>query len=146
MVGECVYNMKDIFVYGTLLNDEVLENILGHIPTKCSAQLHGYKRVKVLGEKYPAILPDENSKVDGVILIELSATDLKYLDEYEGMHYERQSVLVSAVTSVSGDLNQPCTTYVFRPEYYNLLASEAWSNESFRENHLQRFLREIKES
>lgn len=133
--------MKDVFVYGTLLNDEVLEVILGHTPTKCSAQLHGYKRVKVLGQMYPAILPDENSKVDGAILTELTARDLKRLDEYEGLYYERMPVLVS----VAGDLSQHCTTYIFRSEYYKLLSSETWSNKNFRENCLQQFLREIKE-
>lgn len=134
--------MKNVFVYGTLLNDEVLKIILGHIPVKRSAQLYGYKRVKVLGQLYPAILPDENGKVDGAILTALSDTDLKHLDEYEGMQYEKQPVLVS----VSADVSQHCTTYVFRPEYYKLLSSEAWSNESFRENCLQQFLKEIKES
>lgn len=129
-----------MFVYGTLLNDEVLEIILGRRPVKRSASLQGYKRVKVSGQRYPAILPDENSKVDGAILTGLSDSDLKHLDEYEGREYEKVAVVV-----VAGDVSQRCMTYMFRPEYNDLLSNEAWSNESFRKNYLQRFLKEFKD-
>lgn len=133
--------MKDVFVYGTLLNDEVLKILLGHIPTKRVAELHGYKRVQVIGQRYPAILRDANSKVEGALLTELSDTDLQRLDEYEAEQYER----IAAFVSVAGGERRECMTYVFRPEYSSLLSSEAWSNESFRAKYLQRFLKEIKE-
>ncbi len=129
--------MKEIFVYGTLLNDEVLEIILEYIPVKHSARLDGYKRVKVRGENYPAILADKNSEVEGALITALSDIDLKRLDEYEGGYYER----IPVVVTMPGEVSQQCMTYVFRAEYCQLLSSEAWSNGHFREKHLQQFLR-----
>lgn len=128
--------MKDIFVYGTLLNDEVLKILFGSTLTKYRARLPGYKRVKVRGEPYPAIRADGSSGVDGALITGLSSDDLIRLDQYEGRYYKRESVVVY----INGNVPQHCQTYVFRPQYYEFLSSEAWCNKSFRKEHMQFFL------
>jgi gamma-glutamylcyclotransferase (GGCT)/AIG2-like uncharacterized protein YtfP len=133
--------MNTIFVYGTLLNDEVLELILDRIPPKDLAQLQGFQRMKVIREVFPAIRPEDNGSVTGLLLKELSDTEIESLDAYEGAFYEKQSVIVTSIDGVS----HQCQTYICKPGYYDLLSDEPWSNEEFRENYLERFIRSIAE-
>lgn len=128
--------MNNIFVYGTLLNDEILHRLIEGNPSKCNANLLGYKRVKVLDDVYPAILPERNSQVDGILLTGLSDSDVQTLDKYESNCYERKVVAVS----LSANVLQQCETYVFKAQYYPLLSDEPWSNNSFRKEHLNFYL------
>ncbi len=123
-------------MYGTLLNDEVLNIVLGHVPVQTPARLKAYTRVKVVGEHYPVIRPHEDGDVAGALLVNLSASDLRCLDDYEGPQYIRENVQVELP---NGEFEQ-CMTYVFKTEYHSALSNEPWSNEEFREKHLEGFL------
>ncbi len=128
--------MNRVFVYGTLLNDEVFDALIKTSVAKRSANLVGYKRVKVVGEVYPAIRPDGGGIVQGTLICGLKAEDLKSLDHYEGSYYKRVSVEVS----LPNNDKRACETYVFRPDYYDMLSAEAWSNRHFRKIDMPRFL------
>lgn len=130
---------NSIFVYGTLLNDEIVDLLLKSKPTKCDAVLNDYKRVTVLGEVFPAIFPEKNSQVKGAIMTGLSDHHIDILDEYESFCYERKQVTVSLVDNTQ----YPCETFICKPEYKDLLSSEAWSNKNFRQKHLQPFLKQL---
>lgn len=129
----------NVFVYGTLLNDEILSVLLNQVPVKVHANLSGFKRVKVMGESYPAIYPDQDNQVDGALLVGLKYHDLICLDAFEGSHYKRKTVSVCTKNEVI----QNCMTYVFKPEYYKFLSSEPWCNKSFRQKHLKQFLYQL---
>jgi len=133
--------MNTIFVYGTLLNNEILDIILGHTPEKHTAYLEGYKRVTVLGEKYPAIFPEEGCTVAGALITGLNDADIARLDDYEDICYSRQAVVVTLEDSTPHD----CMTYIYRPYYYDDLSDNAWSNNDFREHHLQAFLEALQQ-
>ncbi|TGD76208.1 gamma-glutamylcyclotransferase [Mangrovimicrobium sediminis] len=128
--------MQDIFVYGTLLNDEVLSILFDQPLSKVGARLPGYRRVTVSGQMFPAIRPDGNSSVEGALLTGLDQCAIALLDEYEGRFYQRESVLVYLECGTA----RHCQAYVFRPSYYDFLSDEAWCNERFREHHMGQYL------
>nr|XP_043638869.1 AIG2-like protein D [Erigeron canadensis] len=81
-----------VFVYGSLLADDVVRLLLNRIPQTSPAFLNGYHRFSIKGRVYPAISPVENSKVIGRVLIGLSAKELDILDEYEAEEYDKKLV------------------------------------------------------
>jgi len=67
-----------VFVYGTLLNRQLLGDIIGRIPTTYSERLRGYKKVGL------NIIEDRKGIVDGVTF-EVTSEELKALDTYESV-------------------------------------------------------------
>ncbi|KAG2699821.1 hypothetical protein I3843_07G205500 [Carya illinoinensis] len=57
--------LHNVFVYGSLLADDVVKVLLKRVPPSSSAILHGFHRFSIKGRVYPAILPVENKKVTG---------------------------------------------------------------------------------
>jgi hypothetical protein len=69
------------FVYGTLQSPEVVRLLLDRMPTCKPAILHGYSRRCIKDRVYPAITPAEaSSKVQGMVLMDLSPKELHILD------------------------------------------------------------------
>jgi len=44
-----------LFVYGTLLSDEVIGKVLGRVPRRLAATLQGFHRHRLNNRSYPAI-------------------------------------------------------------------------------------------
>ena len=131
--------MHSIFVYGTLLNDEILNLFIESHPIKHDAKLLDYRRVSVVGRVYPAIFPEQGSEVEGVLITNLSASDIQSLKEYEGSYYSKERVRVSLADNAS----KTCETFVFKTEYHKLLSNKVWCNEYFRRRHLDNFLKDL---
>nr|GEX59600.1 hypothetical protein [Tanacetum cinerariifolium] len=74
-------NNNNVFVYGSLLADDVVRVLLHRVPTNSPATLHGLFSVK--GRVYPAILPVENKKITGRVLLGITAPELDILDKFE---------------------------------------------------------------
>ncbi|KAJ6295213.1 hypothetical protein OIU78_023263 [Salix suchowensis] len=94
--GNQVHN---VFVYGSLLADDVVRALLSRIPQSSSAILNGHHRFSIKGRVYPAILPVENKKVTGKVLQGITDLELYILDEFEDVEYERVTVDVSLMDS-----------------------------------------------
>jgi len=80
--------MNSIFVYGTLMNREVVFSLLGKNKTTYSEVLEGYRKVGL------NIIEEEGSEVQGVTF-EVDDNELDRLDEYEGVEsglYSRKEV------------------------------------------------------
>ncbi|RZC71919.1 hypothetical protein C5167_035078 [Papaver somniferum] len=58
-------NPKSVFVYGSLLADDVVRVLLNRVPQNSPAILDNFERFSIKGCVYPAILPVENTKVTG---------------------------------------------------------------------------------
>ncbi|XP_071692187.1 AIG2-like protein D isoform X2 [Rutidosis leptorrhynchoides] len=84
-----------VFVYGSLLADNVVQLLLNRVPQTSPAILNDYHRFSIKGRVYPAIRPVENKQVTGRVLIGLSATELDILDDYEAEEYDKRVVNVS---------------------------------------------------
>lgn len=70
--------MINVFVYGTLLNKQLLIDIVGRYPQNYTNTLLGYKKVGL------NIIESEHDKVYG-ITFEVTKKELKALDVYESV-------------------------------------------------------------
>ncbi|KAB1204463.1 Protein AIG2 [Morella rubra] len=58
-------SVHNVFVYGSLLTDDIVKALLKRVPPSSCAILNGFHRFSVKERVYPAILPVENKKVTG---------------------------------------------------------------------------------
>jgi len=84
-----------LFVYGTLMDDAVVAQLVGRCLPKRTATLHGYRKVTPVGD-YPYIVVDPTARVDGTLLLDVDAAALRAFDHYEdeGHLYRRIGVEV----------------------------------------------------
>ncbi|XP_022976254.1 AIG2-like protein D [Cucurbita maxima] len=92
-------NLHRVFVYGTLMADEVLRILLKRDSQSSAAVLNGYQRLSIKGRVYPAIIPVNSKKVSGKILSGITASEMDILDAYEDVEYKRSTVEVSLMDS-----------------------------------------------
>jgi gamma-glutamylcyclotransferase (GGCT)/AIG2-like uncharacterized protein YtfP len=76
----------NLFVYGSLLNEKVLDILLKRKIENFPAVLKGYHRFCVRDAPYPAISLRTDGIVDGKILL-IKENEKKLLDDYEGPDY-----------------------------------------------------------
>ncbi|MBA0594380.1 hypothetical protein Gorai_011288, partial [Gossypium raimondii] len=89
----------NVFVYGSLLADDVVRVLLNRVPTSSAALLNGFHRFSIKGRVYPAILPVRNRHVSGRVLMGITDPELHILDEFEDVEYQRTRVEVSLLES-----------------------------------------------
>lgn len=114
-----------LFVYGTLMVLEIRRNLLDRKPQVIRASLAGFARRAVLHERYPAIIPEPQASVHG-LLLQLCPIELLMLDTYEGGEYTRGKVLVNARGK-----QQHAWTYIWNGSQ-DRLAQHDWDFEAFR--------------
>eukprot|EP01026_Neomeris_dumetosa_P026613 TRINITY_DN21708_c0_g1_i5.p3 TRINITY_DN21708_c0_g1~~TRINITY_DN21708_c0_g1_i5.p3 ORF type:complete len:150 (+),score=12.54 TRINITY_DN21708_c0_g1_i5:28-477(+) len=127
-----------LFVYGTLLADEVIKVLLKRVPKQRTATLKGYTRYGIKGQVFPAIVPTNNKQsVAGQIMMGLSQKEMKILDEYESDEYFRE--LVEVLIPQEEEAMQ-VYVYVWRDQFRYLLDGNSWDYRTFRERHLNTYL------
>ncbi len=125
-----------LFVYGTLLFDGVMHQVVQGRYRFCPACITGYRRVKVKGQTYPALIKG-NGTVDGRLFFDITPEDLSRLDAFEGIYYDRRPV--TAVTDKKETFN--ADVYELNPQHYGMIADEPWLPEDFEQRGLTTFLR-----
>mmetsp|Transcript_95855 Transcript_95855/g.200354 ORF Transcript_95855/g.200354 Transcript_95855/m.200354 type:complete len:298 (-) Transcript_95855:266-1159(-) len=96
-MGHPPSNGKPVFCYGSLLWEPVLKVLLGKRPSARAAFLKGYKRYRVKGQRFPAIMEDPNAEgggIRGVMFEGLEAWQSAAFDEFEEEEYEKRLVPV----------------------------------------------------
>ncbi|XP_058113505.1 AIG2-like protein D [Magnolia sinica] len=126
-----------VFVYGSLLEDEVVQALLKRVPQSSPALLNGYHRFSIKGRVYPAILPIENKKVTGRVLLGITDPELHVLDTFEDVEYERENVEISLI---DGSEKLQVHAYVWGNKNDPSLHGE-WDFEEWRRLHMADFLR-----
>ena len=92
---------RPLFVFGTLRDIALLECVAGSAITTTDAQLAGFRVATALGQSYPVLVPDDASKAVGLVLQDLSETQMARLDYYEAPYdYHRIPVDVATVGGV----------------------------------------------
>ncbi|KAG5031054.1 AIG2-like protein D [Glycine soja] len=127
----------NVFVYGSLLADEVVHTLLKRVPPTAPAILHDYHRFKIKGRVYPAILPVQNNKVYGRVLLGISGVELDILDEFEDVEYTRTDVGVSLKDK--SEKLQVCAYVWSNPNDPNLYAE--WNFEEWKQVHMNDFVK-----
>ncbi len=89
--------MTLLFVYGTLKEKKVQQEVLGRIAESFSDTLSGYTLVtiKIKDKTYPQAVPQKNSKIKGLVL-SIAPEELKKLDQYETKAYQRKKVILES--------------------------------------------------
>lgn len=132
--------MENLFAYGTLMCEDIMTQVSGVRLTHVPGFLKGYGRRSVSGEQYPALVPDENGRVEGVLYLNVPGPAWDRLDRFEGEMYARQRVVVEQNDGVVW----PAETYVVRPEFRGHLDSSDWDFALFLRTGKDRFMKYYK--
>ncbi|XP_059662983.1 AIG2-like protein D [Cornus florida] len=129
--------VHNVFVYGSLQAEEVVRVLLKRVPRSSPAILNHHHRFSIKGRVYPAILPVENKKVTGKVLLGITTPELDILDTFEDVEYERRTVEVSLM-----DSSEKLQTYAYiwsnqdDPSLYG-----EWNLEEWKQVHMNDFVK-----
>ncbi len=115
--------MSDLFLYGSLLHEPLLQLVLGPDSRARSqpAQLADHAVFWAQGGGFPLIQPSPGGSAGGILLSGLSATDLARLDFYEGgFAYDRRPVQVDTQAG-------PAPATVYFPQAGKWQAGAPWA-------------------
>jgi gamma-glutamylcyclotransferase (GGCT)/AIG2-like uncharacterized protein YtfP len=86
-----------LFAYGTLLDETIQKNVIGHLVEGTADLLIGYRKTmrQFCSGIYPDLIDDAKCEVNGQIL-DLSSEELERCDRYEGDEYRRVKVLLKS--------------------------------------------------
>jgi gamma-glutamylcyclotransferase (GGCT)/AIG2-like uncharacterized protein YtfP len=127
--------MHHLFAYGSLMCPDIMGLVSGLSLPGEPAVLTGYRRCKVRGEPYPAVLVDSDASVTGILYRNLNEPAWQRLDRFEGEMYRRLEIQVRL-----GD--ESCAragVYVIQPAYHHHLSLEDWSFDEFLREGKARF-------
>lgn len=117
---------QGLFAYGTLMCPDILEREAGLRLSGSPAVLRHYRRRRLRGELYPAMVQAAGEVVEGLLFRHLPASAWTLLDRFEGEMYRRTLVQVQ---TASGE--EAAYAYVLQPAYESLLTDESWSFDDF---------------
>jgi gamma-glutamylcyclotransferase (GGCT)/AIG2-like uncharacterized protein YtfP len=124
-----------IFTYGSLMYPPVWSRVVAGTYQHRGGTIRGYTRRRLSGEVYPALIPEtEESAVEGVLYLDVSAPDVAALDHFEGEEYRRTPVAIG----VDGGEIIDAWTYLYL--YPERTEAVAWEPEQFATDGLSRFL------
>lgn len=124
-----------LFLYGTLMFDEVWASLgLAWVPA-LPARLPDHRRLQLKKQPYPGVLPAPGEQVAGVVR-RVSLRELERLDRFEGKYYQRARLMVELESG--GRLE--AFVYRFRNRYRPLLGNRPWDPQRFLQEGLPRFL------
>jgi len=129
--------MNNLFAYGSLMCADIFEMVTGGAIEAVDCCLHGYQRVAVKNESYPAVFQSESSTVDGVLYRGISEPQFKLLDQFEGNMYIREQVTV-----LINDNEEKACVYAIHPGFTDCLTMNSWSFEYFLRHDKTGFINE----
>ncbi|XP_024031677.1 AIG2-like protein D [Morus notabilis] len=135
--GSQSQSLHNVFVYGSLLADDVVRVLLNRLPLSSFATLNSFHRYSIKGRVYPAILPVENKRVNGRVLMGITDPELYILDTFEDVEYERRTVEVSLKDSSE---NLLAHAYVWSNKDDPNLYGE-WDFEEWKRLHMNDFVK-----
>jgi len=127
---------RALFVYGSLLIEEVFQIVVGHPVVMHRATLQDHARRALHDAVYPGLVPRQGECTEGRVAVGLDKEDLARLDHFEGDLYQRSPCVVE-----TEDGSPQAFVYVVRPAHRGLLAPEDWDLERFVQDELPRYLK-----
>jgi gamma-glutamylcyclotransferase (GGCT)/AIG2-like uncharacterized protein YtfP len=129
--------MRNLFVYGTLMCEDIMQDVAGCLPARLPGTLAGYERRAVKGEHYPGLVPGAAGRVDGVVYRDVPGFAWARLDSFEGDMYRRQRVHVE----LRDGATLMAETYVVRPRFLSRLDHAEWDFSEFLRSGKAKFCR-----
>eukprot|EP00026_Physarum_polycephalum_P022804 Phypoly_transcript_27197.p1 GENE.Phypoly_transcript_27197~~Phypoly_transcript_27197.p1 ORF type:complete len:153 (+),score=14.47 Phypoly_transcript_27197:25-459(+) len=131
-----------LFVYGSLMAEEVLQILLGRVPTSTGATLDGFLRFSIRGKQYPIISQAQKlDNVRGRLLYDISPKEMHILDLFEGDEYIRTDVVAR---NEKDGKHITAAAYIATKDTYDTLKpllSNEWNYGDFRTTHLASFIK-----
>ena len=125
-----------IFVYGSLMADEVILKLIHRVPTKREATVQGYKRYKLKNRSYPGAFQQERSSIKGLLFFGINEEEMNILDAFEGREYKKEEISAE----VEGGERISASMYTYIETSVLLHEEDEWSYSNFREYHLAQFV------
>lgn len=134
-----------LFAYGTLQVPAVLQAVIGGQRHGSPALLPGFRRFRVPGKPYPAIVANAGGSVTGLLYEAVSAAELALLDYYEGELYERRELLVELQQAGADPASAAvlAQSYVLGGGHGALITDEPWDLQRFEREHLASYLERL---
>lgn len=120
-----------LFVYGTLLLDDVIGAVIGRIPHYESAIAPGWQVVCLPKRIYPGLIPGQGEAV-GKVFTDLTDTEWATLDAFEDSAY----ALVTVRVLLPSETEMDALSYVWRGEHID----QRWSAADFVRDELINYL------
>lgn len=119
-----------LFTYGTLQFPKLMHAITGKQFQHESAVLHDYAAYQVLGEPYPALIPQAGTTTPGILYHNIDAQSFMRLDAYEDDIYQKCDLPVTLQNGVQ----VRASVYVTRPEFRHRVSKLNWDMRQFEKN------------
>ena len=118
---------------------EVSEALLDRPHRREPASLAGFARYALDRYPFPAIVAEDEGRVEGVLLFDLNELEIRLLDDFELDIYERiaRSVGMSNGHAVDADV------FVLKEGHKSALSNREWNAEVFERSSLQVYLRQV---
>lgn len=101
----------NVFTYGSLMFSTVWKPLAKRACASMAAELSGYVREGVIGERYPGIRAQPGGITAGRVYLDVDAETLARLDAFEGAEYRRATV--SVTVKGDGGLSAPIEAQVY---------------------------------
>lgn len=135
---------SNLFVYGTLMCDEIVQALLGRSLPTCDATLPDFTRVKLDrpdhpegAAKGPAIFPQAGSEVVGQLIYNLDEDAAAVIERFETAAGGYKTALVEVTTSDGQRV--AATTYVGEDDM-RPLANGDWDLQTFKSEYLDHYV------
>jgi gamma-glutamylcyclotransferase (GGCT)/AIG2-like uncharacterized protein YtfP len=129
----------NVFCYGTLEFDAVMQKITGTAFPAEPATLIDYVRYMVKGAPYPAIIHEPGAVTEGTLFRGLNTKQMQMMDEYEGSLYDR---IESEVLASKGELIV-AQIYVVPLSRQHYVSRLAWNKADFELLYLKSFCKTL---
>lgn len=83
----------NLFTYGTLMDPRRFAQVSGRLNPSLPARVAGYRAEPLAGTPYLAAVADPDAELKGVIYLQVTFTQLRRLDVYEGAAYQRAPIV-----------------------------------------------------
>lgn len=127
------------------MSPEVLSILIGRIPKIVApAVARGYERHPVLNQVFPGMIASQQKKkkkqkqklTAGLVLVDLTETEIQVLDWFEGDLYVRRAITVECRSSEKREVE----TYLWNNPVSKLAVDQEWDYLHFRRANLDWYL------
>ncbi len=118
-----------LFVYGTLVLDEVVSTLIDRIPRYQDATAPGWRVVRLPQRVYPGLVPG-HGEANGKVFTDLTDTEWATLDAFEDPAYTLSTVRVQPPTETD------TLAYIWPGEHVD----QPWSTADFSQDELADYL------
>jgi len=124
----------NLFVYGSLINEEVVKALTGKKFESQKAQIEGFYVSSLADRASPGLVASDEETAEGLVLLDIDDESYKTIFDWESTDYK--SISVKAQSELGQIID--CFTFLWNGEALNT----PWSNAIFRESHLNWYLEE----